>query len=128
MNLLLDTHTFIWWDDDIQQLSTSAREALFDKSNILILGAASVWEMQIKIQTGKLKFSIPLDQRLDRHRTINQLQILSITSDHALKLEQLPNLHRDPFDRMLAAQCIAEGLTLVTSDPILHQYPVPILW
>jgi PIN domain nuclease of toxin-antitoxin system len=127
MKLLLDTHTFIWWDSDPSQLSSRASTFLQDPTNSVWLGVVSVWEMVIKSQLGKLTFRLPLAEILAQQQA-NGLQILPISLDHSLAVESLPAIHRDPFDRMLAAQSIVEDMELVTANEIFNHYPVRILW
>jgi PIN domain nuclease of toxin-antitoxin system len=128
MRLLLDTHIFMWLRSEEDKVSENALAACRNRNNDLLLSLASVWEMQIKINTGKLQLNNSLANILQAEQKNNGIQLLPITLSHILDLAYLPDHHRDPFDRMLVAQCLVEDLTLVTADPILHQYPVPILW
>jgi PIN domain nuclease of toxin-antitoxin system len=128
MNLLLDTHTFLWWDTQPGRLSAKALSAIQDRANRLLLSVASVWEMQIKLQIGRLNLNMPLDQMIARQRRSNRVQILPVTLAHVLALRDLPLHHRDPFDRLLIAQANAEGAFLVSHDPVFTQYPVQLLW
>src|ERR1044072_9227210 len=116
MKLLLDTHIFIWWADQPEKLPPAALSALEDDANELLLSVASVWEMQIKIQLGKLKLSLPLKELVKNQQDTNDLRVSPVTLTHVLALDSLPFHHKDPFDRVLIAQCMAEGLTIVTSD------------
>lgn len=127
MKLLLDTHTFIWWDSDPAQLSQLALAALRDPANTVWFSTASVWEMVIKSQLGKLTLRLPLSQIVAQQQT-NGLQVLPVTLAHTLAVEGLPLVHKDPFDRLLAAQANVEGAEFVTADPIFAQYPVRVLW
>lgn len=128
MKVLLDTHTFIWWDDDHKQLSPRALAICQDRENTMLLSIASVWEMQIKIQLGKLKFSLPLEDKIQHQQEMNGLEILPISLKHVFTLGQLPHHHRDPFDRLLIAQCINEGIPMISHDSLLRPYPVQIIW
>ncbi len=128
MKVLLDTHAFIWWDDDHTQLSSRALAICQDRENTILLSIASVWEMQIKIQLGKLKFSLPVEDKIQRQQEMNGLEILSISLKHVFTLDQLPHHHRDPFDRLLMAQCINEGIPMISYDSLLQPYPVQIIW
>lgn len=128
MNLLLDTHTFIWWDSEPAKLSDRVLSLCGDSSNIRILSIASIWEMQIKLQLGKLKFNKPLAEIISSQQQRNSLQILPITLNHVLTLESLPYHHKDPCDRLLVAQAIVEGAVLLSRDSIFSQYPVPLDW
>src|SRR3954453_22941017 len=113
MRLLLDTHIFIWWAHQPEKLSPAALSALQDEANELLLSVASVWEMQIKIQMGKLKLSLPLKELLKNQRETNDLTISPVTLTHVLAVDALPFHHKDPFDRLLIAQSIEEELTIV---------------
>jgi PIN domain nuclease of toxin-antitoxin system len=128
MRLLLDTHTFIWLDSEPDKLSHYAFVACKDRTNTLLLSVASIWEMQIKLQIGKLTFSLPLEQRIASQQQANNVQLLPIVFPHVLGLDKLPLHHRDPFDRLLVAQANAEDAVLVSSDPIFSQYNVQVVW
>jgi PIN domain nuclease of toxin-antitoxin system len=127
MKLLLDTHTFIWWDSDPTQLSAPALTALRDPGNEVWLSVASAWEMVIKAQLGKLSLRLPLADVV-REQAANGLRILPVTLAHVLGVAGLPPAHKDPFDRLLAAQAHAEGAEFVSSDPVFRHYPVRVLW
>ena len=128
MNLLLDTHTFIWWADEPEKLSENALQALEAENNQLILSIVSIWEIQIKAQLGKLKLSIPLKDLLKSQEHANHLKILPVTQAHIFALEDLPLHHKDPFDRLLIAQSIVETVTVVSADSKLSAYSVTLLW
>jgi PIN domain nuclease of toxin-antitoxin system len=128
MRLLFDTHSFIWWESEPNKLSPTALDALRDPANCLILSVVSVWEMQIKLQLGKLKPRLPLDQLIESQCRDNQIEILPVTLAHVLALQGLPFHHKDPFDRLLIAQASVEGVILVSHDPAFAQYPVQLLW
>lgn len=128
MKLLLDTHTFIWWDSDPAKLSATALALVSDPDNLLVLSVASLWEMQIKRQLGKLDLRMPLAEILPHQQETNGMTVLSVTQAHVMALEDLPLHHRDPFDRLLVAQAIVEGATLVSADPILKSYSVDVQW
>ena len=127
MKGLLDTHTFIWWDSDPPRLSNGALAFLREPSNTLLLSVVSVWEMAIKVQLGRLSLHLPL-RTIIRQQQANGLQVLPVTLDHVLALETLPAPHKDPFDRLLVAQAIAEGAVLLTSDKMFRNYPVNVVW
>src|SRR5436190_8386345 len=127
MRLLLDTHAFIWWDSDPAQLSAAALAALRDPANAVWLSVASVWEMVIKSQLGKLTLRLPLADIVGQQQA-NGLQILPLALAHGLAVEGLPAVHKEPFDRVLVAQANVEGAELVSADPVMHQYPVRVLW
>ena len=127
MKLLLDTHIFIWWADQPERLSPSTLSALEDEANELLLSVASVWEMQIKIQLGKLKLSLPLKELVKNQQETNDLTVSPVALTHVLALDALPYHHKDPFDRLLIAQGIEEGLTIVTADSQFSAYSVKLL-
>ena len=128
MKLLLDTHTFIWWDSDPSKLSPQALALCDDSTNTLLLSVVSVWEMQIKAQLGKLIFARPLTDLIAQQQQANRLEILEIALAHVLALDGLPTPHKDPFDRLLVTQANNEGAVLLSRDPIFAQYPVNVLW
>lgn len=128
MRLLLDTHVFIWWDDDYKRLPENVLAALLSADNTLYLSLASIWEMQIKIQLGKLRFDLPLAEKVRDQQQKNALQLLSITADHIYALEALPYHHRDPFDRLLIAQASQDGLQLITHDANIKKYSIKTFW
>lgn len=127
MKLLLDTHIFIWWADEPERLSPVALSALEDEANELVLSVASVWEMQIKTQLGKLKLRLPLSKLLTVQQETNDLTVSPVTLTHVLALDALPSHHKDPFDRLLIAQSIEEKLTIVTADSQFSAYSVKLL-
>jgi PIN domain nuclease of toxin-antitoxin system len=127
MKLLLDTHIFIWWADQSEKLSPAALSALEDEANELLLSVASVWEMQIKIQLGKLKLSLPLKDLIKNQQETNDITVSPVALTHVLALDALPFHHKDPFDRLLIAQSIEEDLTLVTADSQFLAYSVKLL-
>jgi PIN domain nuclease of toxin-antitoxin system len=126
VKLLLDTHVFIWLATEPSMLSPRAYALCQDAANDLVLSIASIWEMQIKYQLGKLTFEVPLEQILSTQRAVNEITILPIELAHVLALQTLPPLHKDPFDRMLIAQSTVEDLALLTADSTLSAYPVRV--
>lgn len=125
MKLLLDTHLLLWAAGEPDKLSARAKVLLEDQDNVLLFSAASLWEITIKAGLGRADFQI--DPHLLRRGLIeNGYQELPITSQHALMVGQLPDVHRDPFDRILVAQATVEGLLLLTHDPLVQAYPGPI--
>ena len=127
MKLLLDTHAFIWWDSDPAQLSAAALAALRDPANEVWLSVASVWEMVIKAQLGKLTLRLPLPDIVSQQQA-NGLRVLPVALAHVLGVDGLPAVHKDPFDRVLIAQANVEGADLVSADPVVRRYPVRVLW
>ena len=128
LDLLFDTHSFIWWADKPSKLSRAAVAALENESNRLFVSDASIWEMQIKVQLGKMKLKMPLGNLIESQKRDNEVEILPITTDHILALDNLPFYHKDPFDRMLIAQSIAENFAIVTVDPEFAEYSANLLW
>jgi Uncharacterized protein conserved in bacteria len=128
MKYLLDTHTFIWLDGEPERLSNRVSAICADDSNMLLLSLASVWEMQIKIQLGKLKLNSPLEDVISANEANSRIELLPIHFKHILTLDVLPDHHRDPFDRMLVAQSIAESMALLSNDPKLQNYPIRRIW
>ncbi len=124
VNLLLDTHTFLWAIDNSPRLSPKARDAIIDGNNIVFVSAATAWEIAIKKSIGKLE--IPNSDYLEELR-LHRFTPLDITTEHALTVETLPPIHKDPFDRMLIAQAQVEKLTLITADPKIKTYSVSII-
>jgi len=125
--LLLDTHIFIWLDMFPNKLSPQVTKLLIDKSNILIMSVVSVWEIQIKLQLGKLQFKQPLTEMISSQQKINGINILPITLSHVLALQNLPDYHKDPFDRLLISQAIVEKMVLVSNDEMIRKYPIQVM-
>ncbi|MEM6529942.1 MAG: type II toxin-antitoxin system VapC family toxin [Chloroflexota bacterium] len=128
MNLLLDTHVFIWLDDEAEKLSDSVRDAIQDDENTIYLSIVSIWEMQIKSDLGKLTFSLSIQEKVAGQQKQNGMIVLPVLQSHVYGLSELGNHHRDPFDRLLIAQARYEGMTLVTADPQVQAYTVTTLW
>jgi PIN domain nuclease of toxin-antitoxin system len=125
VKLLLDTHILLWAAGQPERLPALAREMLELPTNELLFSVASLWEIVIKVGLGREDFRV--EPRLLRRGLIdNGYAELSITGSHALAMETLPPLHRDPFDRMLVAQATVEGVLLLTTDPLVGAYPGPI--
>ena len=128
MKLLLDTHTFIWWDSEPARLSPQAMALCRNRENALLLSVASVWEMQIKLQLGKLKFTLPLADLIAGQQRANNIEVLPVALTHVLALGKLPTHHKDPFDRLLIAQASVEEAVLVSGDPVFTKYPAQVIW
>lgn len=125
MKFLSDSHLLIWAAIKSSRVPKRALPLLNDKDNELFFSSASLWEITVKAAAGRFDFQI--DPRLLRRNLLdNGYQELPVTSEHALMLLTLPPIHKDPFDRMLIAQAIAEGITLLTSDATIAKYPGPI--
>lgn len=123
MNLLLDTHVVLWWLGDMDDLASEAREAISDRTNVVHVSAVTAWEIVTKRRLGKLVIADEWEEVLARE----PFSRLPITWRHAVQVGQLPDIHRDPFDRLLVAQASVENLTLVTRDDQLARYGVPIV-
>jgi PIN domain nuclease of toxin-antitoxin system len=123
LNLLLDTQVLLWWLDDNPSLGQPAREAIADPEHLVFVSAVSIWEIVIKKSLGKLHVPDELPQVLEEQ----PFHHLDMTLEHAFKVGELPRHHRDPFDRLLIAQSLVDGLTLVTRDSDIRKYDVPIL-
>ncbi len=121
MNLLLDTHVLLWAASEPQRLSAKARTLLLDSANQLVFSAASLWEISIKSRLDRTGFKVDA-RRLWRMLLVNGYRELPITSEHTVAVNELPALHKDPFDRILVAQARVEGLLLLTSDKIVAKY------
>jgi PIN domain nuclease of toxin-antitoxin system len=127
MKLLLDTHTFIWWDSDADRLSPRSRTALEDHANELFLSVVSIWEIVIKTQLKKLSVRLPIETLILSHQ-LNGIQLLDVRVEDVYAVQSLPDVHKDPFDRVLAAQSLIEDALLVTADAIFASYPIRTFW
>ena len=128
MRALLDTHVFMWWINDDPRLSEEAGLVLSDGRNELLFSVASGWEMAIKIRAGKLTVEGSLGPYLLDRLSENAVAVLAISLRHVVGVADLAPLHRDPFDRLLISQALAENLPIVTADPEIIRYPVKTLW
>lgn len=128
MNLLLDTHTFLWFIDGNARLSPRAKELIEDQGNAKLVSVASLWEMGIKMSLGRLTLTDPFEDLIPRQMVLNGFGLLPLRIPHIAKVVALPFHHRDPFDRMIVAQCMAEDLSLVSLDPVFDKYSVHRLW
>jgi len=125
MKLLLDTQLLLWAAGQPERLSAAARKLLNDPRNELLFSAASLWEITIKSTLGREDFRV--EPRLLRRGLLDNGYVeLPVTSQHAVNLDSLPPLHKDPFDRLLLAQALSEGITLLTADGPLARYPGPV--
>jgi PIN domain nuclease of toxin-antitoxin system len=125
---LLDTHAFLWWIDGGDRLSARARRAIADPANTCVLSLASVWEMAIKVSLRKLEVPDPIERFVADQLAANGFQALGIDLRHVSQVAALPFHHRDPFDRLLVAQALAERLAIVSTDPIFSRYGVKRIW
>lgn len=127
MRVLLDTHAFIWWFEDNRRLSVTAREAIADATDVF-LSVASCWEIAIKVSRNKLTLAKPIERLVPEQLGLNGFQLLPIDLDDVARVATLPFHHRDPFDRLLAAQALGEELTVVSADPVFRKYGVKRVW
>ncbi|NBC49132.1 MAG: PIN domain-containing protein [Gammaproteobacteria bacterium] len=128
MRVLLDTHAFLWWVTDDSRLSAAARAAIGDEENGVLISAATAWEIATKHRLGKLGEAAGAVARFRELVAADGFEHLPVSYFHALKAGSYPSTHRDPFDRMLAAQSELERLTLVTRDPAFDDFGTQTLW
>ncbi|MEG5067197.1 type II toxin-antitoxin system VapC family toxin [Microcoleus sp. B3-A4] len=128
MRLLLDTHAFIWYTTDSSRLTATGRALIDNGENDLLLNTASVWEMAIKHSIGRLNFSMPFMEFIKQQIAVNKIDILEITFGHIEVVASLPLHHRDPFDRLIIAQSMAEQIPILTVDAIFDAYAIARLW
>jgi PIN domain nuclease of toxin-antitoxin system len=126
MTLLLDTQAFLWWVSDDPRLSVRARRAI--AAAPCLLSIASCWEMAIKAGLGKLDIPRPLERFLQEQLEVNGFSLLPVSLEHVSAVAELPFHHRDPFDRLLAAQARREELAIVSADPVFRKYGVKRVW
>lgn len=126
MKLLLDTHVFLWYISKDSRLSPGAEHAIRQSENTICLSAVSLWECLVKYRLGKLQLPQPPEEYLPIQRQRHAIDPLPVDEASVRHLVKLPDLHRDPFDRMLICQAIEHGLMLVTVDRAISQYPVAI--
>jgi PIN domain nuclease of toxin-antitoxin system len=127
MKAILDTHAFLWALAGDARMSRHARETFTGKGDLL-LSIASIWEILIKMQSGKLNLPRPAAQYVLNKLAEQRINRLPITFDHLLAFEELPLHHRDPFDRMLIAQGMEEDCPIITADPVFKKYPIRVIW
>jgi PIN domain nuclease of toxin-antitoxin system len=128
MNLLLDTHTLLWFFRDDPQLTIAAKALIEDPANRKLVSVASCWEIAVKAGIGKLTLAESSSSLLHREIARNHFELLPIYFEHATAVEQLPLHHRDPFDRLLIAQAMLENMPIVSIDKALDSYPIKRLW
>jgi len=128
MKYLLDTHAFLWFVSDDKRLSSKAKSIIQDSNNEIYFSAASAWEMSIKAKLGRLKFRRNLESFIIEQLTANSFGPLAITIPHSLYTEKLPQIHKDPFDRMMISQTKVENMVLITGDKKIREYKVSIVW
>lgn len=128
MRLLLDTHTFLWWVEDAPDLSRKARQAIINPDNECFLSLVSCWEMAIKLSLGKLKLAGVIERFIPEQLSVNGFRQLEVDFRHVARVATMPFHHRDPFDRLLAAQAKEEKLAIVSADAIFQKYGVKRIW
>lgn len=128
MTLLLDSHALIWFAEDDPNLSRRAKAAVEDAANSVFYSAATIWELAIKLQLGKIRMSLDLASEFRQRLEERGFEFLPIDYGHAAHVASLPLHHRDPFDRLLVAQAKLEGLTMISHDGQLDAYGIHRLW
>ncbi len=128
MKVLLDTHAFLWWGLDDHRLSDRVREIIRDGRSDVLLSAASVWEVALKVSKGRLDLPGDLDAFVADRLRRDRWAPLAIDEHHAVRAASLPKIHGDPFDRMLIAQSQLEGIPLLTGDSAITRYDVETIW
>ena len=128
MRLLLDTCTFLWITNDSPRLSEEAHRLFSDPGNDVFLSSISAWEIIIKHRLGKLPLPSAPREFVHRYRERHRIPPLELDENSIFRLDELPELHRDPFDRMLICQSIQHNLIVLTPDPKIQQYPIKVIW
>ena len=128
MNVLLDTHAFLWFVADIPRLSDRARTLIEEEDTQPFLSIASLWEMAIKISLGKLELEQPFETFIPQQLAVNGVGILNLSLEHTAAVAVLPFHHRDPFDRLIAVQAKIEKMPLVSADPMFDSYEIERVW
>lgn len=128
MRLLLDTQAFLWWVMDQPGLSRRARSAVRSPAHECLVSVATCWELAIKVSLGKVKLPAAIARFVPEQLEANGFRLLSVELAHVAQVARLPFHHRDPFDRLLAAQALEEGLTVVSSDRVFGRYGVRRIW
>ncbi len=128
MKLLLDTHTFMWWDSNANRIPPETLSLTRQADTQLLVSLVSFWEIQIKTQIGKLTLRSPLAEVIAHQQAENKIILLPMTLAHILELDNLPQHHKDPFDRLLIAQSRCEAATLVSRASVFKQYNCSLIW
>ena len=128
MRVLLDTHAFLWWVEDAPALSKKVKAVIGDPDNECLLSLASCWEMAIKLSLGKLRLPGAIERFIPEQLAANAFRQLAIDLRHVARVAVLPFHHRDPFDRLLAAQALEERCVIVSADPVFTKYGVNRVW
>lgn len=128
MHCLLDSHAFLWFVHGDRRLGKGARETIEDSRNKILLSTASLWELAIKVSLDKLELKEPIPDLVSRWILSDQIRLLTIEPRHIFRLTDLPFHHRDPFDRMIIAQAMVEGIPVVSNDGDFREYPIQVIW
>jgi PIN domain nuclease of toxin-antitoxin system len=128
MRVLMDTHAFLWWVEDAPTLTRKARTVIANPANECLLSLASCWELAIKLSLGKVRLPAAIERFVPEHLAANAFRQLAIDFRHIAKVATLPFHHRDPFDRLLAAQALEEDCPIVSADGIFRKYGVKRIW
>ncbi|HLW48845.1 MAG TPA: type II toxin-antitoxin system VapC family toxin [bacterium] len=128
MNALLDTQAFLWWITDNPRLSETARDFIADGANEVFFSVVSAWEIVVKAAAGRITLPDAAPRFIPHHVLRNGFAVLPVSMEHALGVAELPPVHRDPFDRLLVAQALGEGLAVLTGDAQIERYPVRVIW
>jgi PIN domain nuclease of toxin-antitoxin system len=128
MKYLLDTHAFLWFVSEDNRLSSKAQSLIKNSRNEIYFSAVSAWEMSIKIRLGRLSIEEELEPFIIKQLSENNFSTLSITIFHSIYTSKLPEIHKDPFDRMIIAQSKVENMSLISKDKNIKKYKVPVVW
>ena len=128
MKYLLDTHAFLWFVSEDNRLSSKAQSIIINSQNEVYFSAVSAWEISIKIRLGRLTIEEDLEPFIIKQLAENNFSTLSITIFHSIYTSKLPNIHKDPFDRMIVAQAQVEDLSIISKDKNIKKYSVPVVW
>ena len=128
MKYLMDTHAFLWFVSDDNRLSSKAKSIIKNNNNEIYFSAASAWEISIKSKLGRMKLGEDLGSFIIEQLTANSFGPLAITISHSLYTEKLPQIHKDPFDRMMISQSKVENMVLITGDKKIREYKVSTVW
>ncbi len=128
MKFLLDTHVIIWYTLNAVKIPTSTLDIIKEINNSIYISQVSIWEMQIKYNLGKLELPLTIKELIETQQKSNAFQLLKIKNTHLWNLDNLPSLHKDPFDRLLISQSMSEQLNLITADTKIQDYEIQTLW
>ena len=128
MKYLLDTHAFLWFVSEDNRLSSKAQSIIKNSRNDIYFSAVSAWEISIKIRLGRLTIEEDLEPFIIKQLAENNFSTISITIFHSIYTSKLPDIHKDPFDRMIVAQSQVEDMPLISKDKNINKYKVPVVW